>query len=88
MTTRQRGRETARRRSRARAVEAKVAVALGVLQHRGVGFDRERARGQIEAANERVEELELTGETPFPGEASTTSISRARRKSPTSYTTN
>ena len=42
----------------ARAVEAKVAVALGVLQHRGVGFDRERARGQIEAANERVEELE------------------------------
>jgi len=42
----------------ARAVEAKVAVALGVLQYRGVGFDRSRASAQIHAANARVAELE------------------------------
>lgn len=42
----------------ARDVEAKVAVALGVLQHHGVGFDRTRADEQRRAANRRVEELE------------------------------
>ena len=42
----------------ARRVETKIAVILGVLQHRGIAFDRGAADEQRQAANARVEELQ------------------------------
>lgn len=56
----QRGSEIPRMQgiSFARIVEAKIAVALGAMQHRGMCFDRHEANTQRAAANARVEELQ------------------------------
>jgi len=56
----QRASESSKLRSipQARSVETKIAVTLGVLQHRGIGFDRGAAEEQRQAARARMEELQ------------------------------